>query len=1228
MPAITLTDLNNAKIDVDDWKEFMTSASPTYTDRLGNVRPTLVALQVEFPNASANAAAAAASAATATEEAAIAIAQAVLATTNGVAQVVLAATQADLAATNGATQVALATVQAGLATTNGAAQVDLATIQAGLATTNGAAQVTLATAAKTAAEAARDASFVTGPKYATEALGRAAVADGVNFMVQGNGTDIAAYEYRRTNSTTSVLLTTYPSVAALIIASYAESSLMPPALINKGLTLSSLWGWLSKIYDVGVNLFDASRTTAGQIPNSTGTTGGSGTFSTSHLIPVTPGVDYRRTSGGAGEYLQWFDINGAFLSAVIGTTPLTAPAGAFWARTSVSTAAAGSFMFTETSKWPAAYTAFKRTLKIANNPIPSFAELTTADPSVIPTGVTLSSVWSLISRLYVTGANLFDVSRVVPLSITTVTGGVSVHGSAGVSHLMPVTPGVDYKRSQSGVGWYLQWFTIDGAFISADTTQTATAPAGAFWARMSFGSGGANGMFTETAKYPAVFAAFQRSLRAVLNVEKTALDPNQRSSAYKPTTHGQMLDYVGTKIAPQTNLFDKSRVTPGAYLNATGGTSVSANYAVSHMIPVVAGTSYVSTQAWIAVTPVGGENVQWFDADGNFLSFLAAPQTSLTAPAGAAFARVSVINTALNSATFMPGTAMPTRYWPYEEAIARTALPRSVRPDVQVLSLPLTQADRIADNGGTVLSGTLGVDAAISIPFEFKLPTVIEFDFKLPVDIHSGVGERVLASLTADGNVGAPNLQVGINSVAPTTQAYVPLYHSTFFIGVIGYGKYYGTEAAIQNVLDRSLNGPVAFSLRKVVPTAADVTITLEVTAAQVRLFDGGTTLGAWTFAAYPTVTALISQMATALGAAYVVTAYGSDGVASTALARFTAYVCKSQTGWDVLTNLTTGVTVYDSYEVFVPVVDFQKWHKMTLEFTLVATNVVVKLYVDNILCFGDLSWAFGALTLAEVRNTLYLNKSTAGTDVYLNAPTQNLKIHHDAAPRARFIAVMNHTYIDGPEQDGVAPGGVSLTMTSGRLRRFIIAAKANGWKFITMRDFLQMQNGLMPAQDKSIVMTTDDSKFGYDDVPGCRQVCDQNEIKQTTAIISSAFNFATNQTLLNRVMSDGNAIAYHGYHHIITENITYAQFVAEMASARSTFSAAGYKSGVAIYPYGSVTPAQRLWYRNNGFTVGFLATAGLSSVVRTFGENPMNIGRGMFDDEALWAPILATLQQ
>ena len=58
MTAITITDLENAALDVATIGSIANSTLPTVTDRLGQSRPTLAALAAEYPAASANAAAA------------------------------------------------------------------------------------------------------------------------------------------------------------------------------------------------------------------------------------------------------------------------------------------------------------------------------------------------------------------------------------------------------------------------------------------------------------------------------------------------------------------------------------------------------------------------------------------------------------------------------------------------------------------------------------------------------------------------------------------------------------------------------------------------------------------------------------------------------------------------------------------------------------------------------------------------------------------------------------------------------------------------------------------------------------------------------------------------------------------------------------------------------------------------------------------------------------------
>ena len=62
MTQITVTDLNNAKLDVDTIASIANSTATNVTDRLGGTRRTLYSLANEFPNAIDNAAAAAADA--------------------------------------------------------------------------------------------------------------------------------------------------------------------------------------------------------------------------------------------------------------------------------------------------------------------------------------------------------------------------------------------------------------------------------------------------------------------------------------------------------------------------------------------------------------------------------------------------------------------------------------------------------------------------------------------------------------------------------------------------------------------------------------------------------------------------------------------------------------------------------------------------------------------------------------------------------------------------------------------------------------------------------------------------------------------------------------------------------------------------------------------------------------------------------------------------------------
>ena len=124
----------------------------------------------------------------------------------------------------------------------------------------------------TAAGVINEATVQTGA-YATEALGRGAVADGETFRVQGSG-GIASYEYRRVNASSSTLIATYPSHNAIADIGGAASAINQNIYTNiisslfsrgnantgKDLTNASFCGWKSSFKHNG-DAFDCVRFT-------------------------------------------------------------------------------------------------------------------------------------------------------------------------------------------------------------------------------------------------------------------------------------------------------------------------------------------------------------------------------------------------------------------------------------------------------------------------------------------------------------------------------------------------------------------------------------------------------------------------------------------------------------------------------------------------------------------------------------------------------------------------------------------------------------------------------------------------------------------------------------------------------------------------------------------------------------------------------------------------------
>ncbi|HDT3144089.1 TPA: hypothetical protein QHO99_005400 [Klebsiella pneumoniae] len=126
-------------------------------------------------------------------------------------------------------------------------------------------------------------------------------------------------------------------------------------------------------------------------------------------------------------------------------------------------------------------------------------------------------------------------------------------------------------------------------------------------------------------------------------------------------------------FVPGVNLFDKSAVTPDSYVDASTGTiKTNVTYDASDFIPVVAGNTYTQHYA---------HQTAYYDANKNYLSgeqastSPATPRT-LTIPTGAAYIRMTVAKTVLNTMQFEKGSEA-TGYQPYAVQLDPLLIPQT-----------------------------------------------------------------------------------------------------------------------------------------------------------------------------------------------------------------------------------------------------------------------------------------------------------------------------------------------------------------------------------------------------------------------------------------------------------------------------------------------------------------------------------------------------------------------
>ena len=466
--------------------------------------------------------------------------------------------------------------------------------------TNAANSATNANNAQLAAESARDAALIQAGVYATESAGRAAVADGQYFKVQGSG-DIAAYEYRRTNSTTSVLIATYPSISSIwtIDASKRKAS-------------------------IGKNRFnqsDRNFVAGSTINNATGATVVTAGFNATGYIPVAASTAYTMS---VGRNYAWYDSARNYISGGTGTglvQSVTSPANAAYFRCGVSDSTLSTFQFElgTSSTLFAAYT---------------------EEPPLLQDVVTTSAIRRLSitpSRASFISAdkNKFDLSAVTAGQYITTAGVLAENATYDTSDYIEVVAGTTYTSSHNirYSCYFDASMNVVAGGLSANAT-TFTVPSGVTFVRVSM--------------YHADLAAFQLEIGTTATAYEAFRWINKLTA---PVSDGSInsVALAASAVTPDKtdflqlgkNKFNKATATVGYYITNANAILANATYDVSAYIAVIAGTAYTSSH-----------NIRfscYYDANYNVVAGGTTVNiTTFTPPAGAAYIRVTIFHTDIN----------------------------------------------------------------------------------------------------------------------------------------------------------------------------------------------------------------------------------------------------------------------------------------------------------------------------------------------------------------------------------------------------------------------------------------------------------------------------------------------------------------------------------------------------------------------------------------------------
>ena len=269
-------------------------------------------------------------------------------------------------------------------------------------------------------------------------------------------------------------------------------------------------------------------------------------------------------------------------------------------------------------------------------------------------------------KLNSTGKNKINLSNKIDGYFLNLSGNLVSNSSYCISNYIEIKSSTQYYISKTNVGGANHIiYDKNLNVLSATKDGAVTTPSDAKYIRLSISTNALDTAMLFEGNAATTYEPFtdnydneQKFAELETQMASNKMELETQMASNKMELEIQMASKTNASLGK--NMFDKSTVKDGYYIDASGNLKTNSTLSLSHYIKVNPNTSY-----YIQNTNTGGASNVWFDKEFNAIKE-AAKSGVTTSPSNAAYIRLSISTAVIDKAMFFEGNAATT-YEPFTD---------------------------------------------------------------------------------------------------------------------------------------------------------------------------------------------------------------------------------------------------------------------------------------------------------------------------------------------------------------------------------------------------------------------------------------------------------------------------------------------------------------------------------------------------------------------------------